>query len=114
MHNEPIDEWEKKILSWRVPSDQKLALVNYMHNLKDKEFPVIFDFDHLAKMLSIRPQVLADMVYSTQKFYREFTIPKKSGDESIIHAPLPSLLYVQKWIYSSILQNFPIRSHAFG
>lgn len=76
--------------------------------------PIIFDFDHLAKLLGRTPVYLASVVNSSQNHYREFTIPKRSGGVRSIHAPYPALLECQEWILKNILQKSRIHPCAHG
>ncbi len=44
------------------------------------------------------------MAYATDRFYRSFHIPKRSGGLREISAPLPELSTVQRWIAANILR----------
>ena len=46
--------------------------------------------------------------------YRTFTIPKKSGGERHIWAPLPKLKALQKWIQLNIIERLPVHGAAHG
>ncbi len=50
------------------------TLIGYVDKLIDKGLPVILDFEHLSRLLGIRQQKLAAMVYGTEKFHRHFRI----------------------------------------
>lgn len=46
--------------------------------------------------------------------YRRFTIPKRSGGERPIWAPLPKLKKAQRWILREIVERLPIHGAAHG
>jgi RNA-directed DNA polymerase len=46
--------------------------------------------------------------------YRRFTIPKKSGGERLISAPMPRLKRAQYWVLDNILARAPLHDAAHG
>ncbi|MDX1525891.1 MAG: retron St85 family RNA-directed DNA polymerase [Pseudidiomarina maritima] len=82
--------------------------------LTDKNLPIIFELEHLSKVLGIEQSVLSAMIASANKFYRVFSIPKRKGGRRTICSPYPSLLSVQQWIYSNILSKVEVHSAAHG
>ncbi|MDI9638995.1 reverse transcriptase domain-containing protein [Geitlerinema splendidum] len=46
--------------------------------------------------------------------YIRFTIPKKTGGERLISAPMPRLKQAQSWIYQQILAKIPLEAAAHG
>jgi RNA-directed DNA polymerase len=46
--------------------------------------------------------------------YIRFTIPKKSGGERLISAPMPRLKHVQYWILANVLTKIPLHESAHG
>jgi RNA-directed DNA polymerase len=51
---------------------------------------------------------------STVTHYVRFKVPKKTGGERIISAPMPSLKQAQHWILENILQQIEIHTAAHG
>ena len=88
---------------------------NYIVTLKENRLPPIFEINHLALLLGVKKDFLLKIINGQESFYREFTIPKRSGGERLITAPLPSLLLIQKWIYNNILKQVSIHkcAHAY-
>lgn len=46
--------------------------------------------------------------------YRRFAIPKKTGGERIISAPMPRLKYAQYWLLDAVLARVPVHEAAHG
>jgi retron-type reverse transcriptase len=51
---------------------------------------------------------------STTTHYRRFTIPKRSGGERVISAPMPRLKHVQHWILEHVLEPIALAAPAHG
>ncbi|WP_051369213.1 reverse transcriptase domain-containing protein [Psychromonas arctica] len=109
------DEWNLYLLDRGISSHLVPQYMSYIEKLTSQNIPVIFEVEHLAKLIGIEYRALNKMVYGTNDFYREFKIPKRSGGERIISAPYPSLLLCQSWIYESILKSCSVHysAHAY-
>ena len=88
--------------------------LSYIKVLNNNNVPVIFEFEHLAKLLGLKKKTLASMINSSMSFYRSFKIPKRRGGYREIDAPYPSLLGAQKWIYNYILKQQVVHTSAHG
>ncbi|AKJ43527.1 retron St85 family RNA-directed DNA polymerase [Pragia fontium] len=86
----------------------------YIETLVSNKVPVIFEIEHLSRLIGVDITQLRKMINSPQHFYREFSIPKRRGGHRKILAPYPSLLMCQTWIYENILKSIPIHSSAHG
>lgn len=86
----------------------------YAGNLYNKKLPIIFDIKHLSRLMGINYTVLFHYIYNTQKFYKEFKIPKRSGEYRNIDAPSLNLKRIQRWILEKILVNFSVSNYAKG
>ncbi|MCK6517080.1 reverse transcriptase family protein [Myxococcota bacterium] len=51
---------------------------------------------------------------ATGVHYRRFTIPKRSGGERAIWAPMPKLKKAQRWILREIVEKLPVHGAAHG
>ena len=114
-------ELENAIKQWRLFYEsrgvkQELidVYLSYVKCLLDNGVPVIFDFEHLSLLLRLDREILANMVNAPEAFYRQFSIPKRSGGQRDITAPYPSLKYVQTWIYENILSKVSVHGCAHG
>lgn len=85
--------------------ENELSLkLNYAHNLYENNLPILYNVDHLSKVMGISKEYLYKVSNSNFKyFYRTFYLPKKNGGTRRIDTPLPNLKLVQKWIYENIL-----------
>lgn len=109
-----LRKW-KSFLEDRGVEQQLLdEYLSYIQELTDKEIPVIFELEHLSRLVGINYISLCEMINSPESFYREFKIPKKRGGRRVLNAPYPSLLTCQKWIYKNILIKSPIHQCAQG
>ena len=107
-------EWKKFYESRGLDESKTKIYVKYVNRLAEHELPVIFEFEHLTKLLGIEPKYLSSMINSPENFYRSFVIPKRSGGNREINSPYPSLLHCQSWIYKNILLKLPISNSAHG
>lgn len=72
----------------------------------------------LATAMSLSVGKLRWLAYhrpvSTTCHYLRFRIPKKTGGERLISAPMPSLKKAQHWILANILEKIPLHDAAHG
>ncbi len=84
----------------------------------DNDLPQLDKPRDLAESLDMSIPELRRMTYhrdaATRLNYRRFTIPKRSGGERPIWAPLPRLMAAQRWILSEILEHIPVHGAAHG
>lgn len=78
----------------------------YINSLTDRGLPPILSFKHLSDTLTIPAQLLYFMSFETHLFYKEFSIPKRSGGFRKISAPSLNLDEVHRWILEKILNVF--------
>ncbi|MBH1487770.1 reverse transcriptase family protein [Stenotrophomonas sp. C-A] len=86
--------------------------LEYSKNLLSNGLPVIFSRQHLCALLGYEEGYIDAVANSPHLYYREFEIPKRSGEKRLISEPLPSLKEVQRWIYKEILLRVPVSSAA--
>lgn len=86
--------------------------LNYAKALSDKHLPIIYDIHHFSQLIGIRLDFLLAISNSPRKFYRYFTIPKKSGKFRKIAEPLPILKDIQHYILHNILKKIPCSIYA--
>lgn len=82
--------------------------------LVENNVPIIFEIEHLSKLVGINVPTLYSMIFSTEKFYRSFDILQKNGENRTITTPFKSLKKVQKWIYQNILKQGYTHHSAHG
>ena len=95
---------------WDLPEAEKRAAENELPSLKNPA--------ELAHALGIEITELRKLTYhrdaATSINYRRFTIPKATGGERNIWAPLPRLKAAQNWILRDILEYIPVHGAAHG
>jgi len=82
--------------------------------LSKNNVPIIFEIEHLSKLVGINVLTLYSMIFSSENFYRSFKISQKNGKNREITTPFKSLKSVQSWIYKNILQQGYIHKSAHG
>lgn len=113
-NNISIKKWERYFKSRGLSGRVISQYIPYIRKLRESNAPVIFEFEHLSKMIGIKRAELAKIVNSTEHYYRTFYIPKRKGGKREICSPYPSLLHCQKWIYKNILLQQSIHNSAHG
>ncbi|WP_271103991.1 reverse transcriptase family protein [Pseudomonas tohonis] len=108
------DEWFKRLSKRGVSKDLIARYFPYAQKLGESNSPVIFELEHLSRLVGIEYDSLRGMISGTENFYRTFNIKKRSGGTRKIEAPYPSLLLCQDWIYRNILINKPVHESAHG
>jgi len=86
--------------------------------LRTQTLPELNDAVSLARAMGISLSDLRFLSYhrkvSTVSHYRRFTIPKKTGGERLISAPMPRLKNAQYWILENILKPITVHDAAHG
>lgn len=110
-----FEDWQSFINdSFSEDEDFNDKCINYIKNIVGRGVPVIFDGNHLSKLLGVSGSMLLKMSLSPQSFYRVFEIPKKSGGLRKICTPHKSLKSVQRWVLENILYRIKISNAATG
>lgn len=109
-----VNEWRKFYECKGIKQEMVDVYMSYVTPLLEKDIPVIFDFEHLSLLLRLERSFLATIVNAPESFYRQFSIPKRSGGLREINAPYPSLKYVQTWINENVLSKVPVHGCAHG
>lgn len=107
-----IKSWEKFFKSIGLPEVMISEYVSYIVPLIEKDLPIIFEINHLSKLLGRKQSYLTSVAFGSEKHYRTFEIPKKSGGVRIISSPYPALLECQYWIYNNILSKVQVHNSA--
>ncbi len=94
--------------------DRTKALITRVDRLLSQGLPIILNFSHLAKWLSMKTPDLGAMVYKTDKHYKQFLIKKRSGGWRDISAPSIRLKTCQRWILQNILHKTRLHDAAHG
>jgi len=99
------ETWGRYYRDIGIPDEIAQHYLEVIKRLSASNVPVIFDFEHLAALLSRTTKYLASAINNTSSHYREFSIPKRNGSRRLISAPYPALLECQQWIKTNVLES---------
>lgn len=112
-------DWDKYKTEFRYQAKEKEyteeeidSYLVYAKNLVEHGLPIIYDQNHVAMLVGYDIGYLLAASNAPVHFYRNFTIPKKSGGERSIDEPLPSLKEIQKWILRNLLERIKVSQYA--
>ncbi len=112
--DEIIHNWRTFFIQKGLNSEFQDKYMQYVESLVPKNLPVIFETEHLSRLLGRTNIYLNSVVHSPVSYYRYFKLKKKKGGFREIAVPYPSLLECQYWIYYNILSNVKISYCAHG
>lgn len=91
---------------------------NDRQRLNSFQLPIIATAEELARAIDIPVGELRFLTFSREvsktSHYKRFYIPKKTGGQRLISAPMPRLKLVQYWILENILAKVPVHHAAHG
>jgi RNA-directed DNA polymerase len=80
--------------------------------------PALNDAQDLARAMGLTLQELRFLAFDRRvsriTHYRRFALPKKTGGERIISAPMPRLKRAQYWVLDNLLARAPVHPAAHG
>jgi RNA-directed DNA polymerase len=89
-----------------------------LQKLERYGLPPIETAEALSQAMGISLAELRFLSYNRNIFrihhYQRFTLPKKSGGERAISAPMPRLKRAQYWVLANILEKIPLHESAHG
>lgn len=102
----------EKIRRQRLSPSEREGLLTKVERLAAAGLPPMLDISDLAGHANAAPKTVAAMLNAPSQFYREFSIPKRSGGVRQILAPFPSLANIQTWITKAIVDFSPVHPSA--
>jgi RNA-directed DNA polymerase len=94
-----------------VPDVQR-RFVAYAQQLVDRDLPVLFSQEHLARVVGLSRATLIEL--ASDPPYRTFMVPKRRGGQRQIRAPRPMLKQVQGYLRRAITSRLPVSDQAHG
>ncbi|MDY7012579.1 MAG: reverse transcriptase domain-containing protein [Cyanobacteriota bacterium] len=86
--------------------------------LQSRQLPLLGNAEQIAAAMGISVGQLRFLAFnrktSTTSHYIRFNIPKKTGGERLISAPMPRLKQAQHWILSNILEKIELHDDVHG
>lgn len=78
------------------------------------DLPIFKSLEELRKLMGIKKDYFYTIIFSTDKHYRDISIPKKRGGERVISVPFIGLKGMQRWILDNVLYKIPVDECATG
>ena len=89
-----------------------------LQRLRRYGLPELSDAKSIAEAMGISIGELRFLAFdrrvSKRHHYRRFLVPKKTGGERLISAPMPRLKAAQRWVLDHVLAKVPIHDAAHG
>ncbi|HFI0508275.1 TPA: reverse transcriptase domain-containing protein, partial [Streptococcus suis] len=93
----------------------EFEIEEYRKQLIKKGVPVIFDLEHLRRLIGFEKNKFYKIFYKLEYQYREIKIPKrKKGEFRVLSVPSRNLKMIQRWILDNILYAIPCSDNATG
>jgi RNA-directed DNA polymerase len=99
------EEFETAARNSNLSTTYLLSCLTYAKGLFNRNLPVIYDLDHFSKLVGYDSKFIIAAAYSTDSFYRQYSVPKIAGGARLISEPLPSLKEIQRWILDNLLHK---------
>lgn len=109
------DRLNQLVDAGKITKDTAYAIEEYRNRLTENKVPVIYNLRHVRKIFGIR-KFEQDLFFGNRKseLYRVFFVPKKSGGQREIEAPVKRLKEIQRWIKDKIVDTFVLSEYATG
>ncbi|MCU0659393.1 MAG: reverse transcriptase family protein [Polyangiaceae bacterium] len=86
--------------------------------LRQRGLPVFTDAADMARQMGLTVNELRFLTFQRKvskiHHYARFSMPKKSGGERVISAPMPRLKKAQRWVLERLLNRVPVNDAAHG
>lgn len=106
---------KQELMSRDLNSVDVEFIISYAQSLLDKDIPVIFDLEHLRRLLGLKRSDFKQVYYANSNQYHNIEIPKNNGlGTRKLSLPSDKLKKVQRWILDYILYNFEVNEKATG
>lgn len=88
--------------------------IKYAKGLKDKNLPIIFDINHLYRLIGLDTYEFYIIYNSINYQYNIINIPKKNGGYRELNTPSENLKFIQRWILDNILYRVQCKENVTG
>lgn len=109
-----LKNWEEYYLHIGIPKDMRKTYLRYVENILNHNATIIFDLEHLSRLVGVDIIYLRKVIFSPKSFYRTFEIPKRSGGNRVITTPYQTLKHIQRWIYNNVLSGQKVHTYVHG
>ncbi|KAB0681306.1 reverse transcriptase family protein [Aureimonas leprariae] len=94
--------------------NREVIVAEYSRIILENGAAVIFDTEHLSRLLGFSQELLFSISAASNKYYREYTVLKRSGGRRVINEPLPTLKMIQRFILAELLDGVRLHKAARG
>lgn len=84
----------------------------YAKKLNEHNCPIIYDVEHLSRLLGYKSNYLYFITNRKEKCYRKYKILKKNGNFRTITEPYQDLKIIQSWILNNMLSHITVSPYA--
>lgn len=98
--------------SLNVDADYVGKCLKYAKHLWNQKLPIIYNQEHLSRLLGYKLDYLNNVLSNSIHFYHEHLIAKKTGGVRILHEPHPDLKEIQRWLSREILSNLKVSKYS--
>lgn len=109
-----IEKLKESMLNQEYDKEYIDLCVDYAQKLKDRNLPIIFDINHLYKLIGLDTNQFYKIYNSINYQYSSINIPKKNGGYREINAPSENLKFIQRWILDNILYRIKCNENVTG
>ncbi|MDC0706236.1 retron St85 family RNA-directed DNA polymerase [Priestia sp. AB] len=110
-----LEVLKSNMIKKNIPSEDIETTISYARTLKDNGVPIIFDIQHLRRLLNITTSDFKRLYYAKNQQYKTVEVPKNNGSGNrILSIPSIDLKYIQRWILDNILYKIKINDYAVG
>ncbi|MBC5638449.1 RNA-directed DNA polymerase [Ornithinibacillus sp. BX22] len=111
-----LEVLQSKMIEQNIALEDIESTISYARTLKENGVPVIFDIQHLRRLLKITKSDFKRLYYTKKKNqYKTVEIPKNNGKGTrLLSIPSIDLKYIQRWILDNILYKVDISTYAVG
>ena len=90
------------------------SIENYERRLESNRLPVIFDVEHLRRLIGVKKKYFYKLTNSIEDYYICRFIDKRSGGKRKLLIPSLNLKIIQTWILNNILYTQSVHPFATG
>lgn len=109
-----INKLKESMLEQEYDKEYIDRCVTYAQNLKERNLPIVFDINHLYRLIGLDTYEFYIIYKSINHQYNVINIPKKNGGYREINTPSENLKFIQRWILDNVLYRIQCKDNVTG